>query len=61
MPESGGNGGRSTSAPVNTPSTPGMSAASLVSISVILAWAIGLRTKVTCSAPVSSGSRRSST
>ena len=43
-PGLGGNGGRSTSSPVKTATTPGNSRASSVSISVIRACAIGLRT-----------------
>ncbi len=59
---SGGGGARSSmSATVSTAITPGSALASAVSIPVMRACAIGLRTKVTRAAPLSSGIRKSST
>ena len=46
---------------VSTATTPGASRAAVVSMPVIRAWAIGLRTNVTRAASASSGTRRSST
>ena len=58
----GGGGGRSSmSWAVNTATAPGTASAAAASIPAISAWAIGLRTNVTRAAPVSSGTRRSST
>ncbi len=49
------------SAAVSTATTPGACRASSVSMPVIRACAIGLRTKMTRAAPCNSGSRKSST
>ena len=58
----GGGGDRSSmSCAVNTATAPGAPSAADASTPAISACAIGLRTNVTRAAPISSGSRRSST
>ena len=52
-----GSGGRSRSAAVNTPATPGMAAAGAGSMARIRPWASGALTNTACSAP---GGTRSS-